>query len=49
MKIMANLNIKIKINELEELKPVIEYIKILNFNKIPELNPEITVEFGYDD
>ncbi len=46
---MANLNIKIKINELEELKPVIEYIKILNFNKIPELNPEITVEFGYDD
>lgn len=46
---MTNLNIKIKINELEELKPVIEYIKILNFNKIPELNPEITVEFGYDD
>lgn len=41
---MTNLNIKIKINELEELKPVIEYIKILNFNKTPELNLEITVE-----
>lgn len=46
---MTNLNIKIKINELEELKPVIEYIKTLNLNKTPELNPEITVEFGYDD
>lgn len=41
---MINLNIKIKINELEELKPVIEYIKTLNLNKIPELNSEITVE-----
>ena len=46
---MINLNIKIKINELEELKSVIEYIKTFNLNKIPELNPEITVEFGYDD
>lgn len=46
---MTNLNIKIKINELEELKSVIEYIKTLNLNKIPELNPEITVEFGYND
>ncbi len=46
---MINLNIKIKINELEELKLVIEYIKTLNLNKIPEFNPEITVEFGYDD
>ena len=41
---MTNLNIKIKINELEELKLIIEYIK--NLNKIPELNPEITVELG---
>lgn len=41
---MTNLNIKIKINELEELKQVIEYIKTLNLNKISELNPEITVE-----
>ena len=46
---MAKLDIKIKINQLEELKSVIEYIKTLNLNKIPELNPEITVEFGYDD
>lgn len=41
---MINLNIKIKINELEELNSVIEYLKTLNLNKIPELNPEITVE-----
>ena len=46
---MTNLNIKIKINELEELKSVIEHINTLNLSKIPELNPEITVEFGYDD
>ena len=46
---MTNLNIKIKITELEELKSVIEYINTLNLNKIPELNPEITVEFGYND
>ena len=32
---MTNLNIKIKINELEELKSVIEYINTLNLNKIP--------------
>lgn len=43
---MTNLNIKIKINELEELKLVIEYIRTLNLNKIPELNPEITIELG---
>ena len=46
---MTKLNIKIKINVLDELKPVIEYLKTLNLNKIPELNPEITIEFGYDD
>ena len=46
---MTNLNIKLKINELEELKLVIEYIKTLNLSKTPELTPEITVEFGYDD
>lgn len=46
---MTNLNIKIKLNELEELKSVIEYIKTLNLSKTPELNAEITVEFGYDD
>lgn len=43
---MTNLNIKIKINELEELKSVIEYLNTLNLNKIPELNPEITIELG---
>lgn len=41
---MTKLNIKIKINVLDELKPIIEYLKTLNLNKIPELNPEITVE-----
>ena len=41
---MTNLNIKIKINELEELKSVIEYLNTLNLNKIHKLNPEITVE-----
>lgn len=30
---MTNLNIKIKLNELEELKSVIEYIKTLNLSK----------------
>ena len=46
---MINLNIKIKINELEELKLVIEYIKTLNLNKIPEFNSNFWIEFGYDD
>lgn len=43
------LHINIKINEIEELESVIEYIKKLNINNSPELNPEITIEFGYDD
>ncbi len=46
---MMKLNIKIKIDELEELKPVVERVKNLNLNKIPELNPEVIIEFGYDD
>lgn len=46
---MAKLDIKIKINVLDELKSVIEYINTLNLSKTSELNPEITVEFGYDD
>lgn len=41
---MTKLNIKIKINVLDELKPIIEYLKTLNLSKTPELNPEITVE-----
>ena len=43
------LSIKIKINEIQELKSIIEYIKTLNLNEIPEPNPEITIEFGHDD
>lgn len=43
------LHIKIKINEIQELNQVIESIKDLDLNKTPELNPEVTVEFGYDD
>ena len=39
--------ILIKINDLEELKPAIEYIKALDLNKIPELNTEVIIEFGY--
>ena len=46
---MAKLDIKIKINVLDELKSVIEYINTLNLSKIPELYPEITVEFVYYD
>ena len=46
---MQKLNIKIKINELEELKLTIDYIKSLRLNEIPELNSEITIEFGYDN
>ena len=43
---MTNLNIKIKINELEKLKPVIEYLKKLKLNNSPELNPAVTIELG---
>lgn len=43
---MIKLNIKVKINEINELKPVIEYIKKLELNNSPELNPEITIELG---
>lgn len=46
---MTKLNIKIKINNLEELKPIIEQIKTLNLNKISELNPKVVIEFGYND
>lgn len=38
------LHIKIKINEIQELNQVIEFIKDLDLNKTPELNPEVTVE-----
>ena len=39
---MTKLNIKIKINNLEQ-------VKILNLNKISELNPEVAIEFGYNN
>ena len=38
--------VELKLNEINELKPVIEYIKKLELNNSPELNPEITVELG---
>lgn len=37
------LSIKIKINEIRELKPIVEYIKNLE-NNSPELNTEIEIE-----
>lgn len=40
------LNIKIKMSEFEDLKPLIESIKKLELEKSPELNPEITIEWG---
>ena len=46
---MTQLNIKIKINEINELKSVIEYIKNLELNNSPELNPEITIGLGESD
>ena len=46
---MTKLNIKIKINNLEELKPIIEQIKTLKLIKISELNPEVAIEFGYNN
>jgi hypothetical protein len=41
-----NNNMKIKINELSEIKPVIEEIKRLELENSPELNSEIIIEFG---
>lgn len=46
---MIKLNIKVKINEINELKSVIEYIKNLELNNSPELNPEIIIELGESD
>ncbi len=41
---MTKLNINIKVNEIEEIAPVIERVKKLKLNKIPECEPEVTVE-----
>lgn len=46
---MIKLNIKIKVNKIEEIKSVIDGVKSLDLNKVPELNTEVTIEFGYDD
>lgn len=40
------LSIKIKVNELQEIKSVIEEIKRLELENSPELNPEVTIEWG---
>ena len=37
-------NITVKVNEIEEIAPVIESVKKLELNKIPEYNPVVTVE-----
>lgn len=41
---MTKLNIKIKVNEIEKIAPVIESVKKLELNKIPEYKPEVTLE-----
>lgn len=40
------LSIKIKINEIRELKPIVEYIIKNLENNSPELNTEIEIELG---
>lgn len=42
----VKLSIKIKVNELQEIKSVIEEIKKLELEKSPELNTKITIELG---
>ena len=46
---MLKLNIKIKANDFEEIKGFTEVVKALELEKTPELNTEITIEFGYED
>ena len=46
---MTKLNINIKVNEIEEIAPVIESVKKLELNKIPECNPVVTVELEVQD
>ncbi|WP_288681668.1 hypothetical protein [uncultured Eubacterium sp.] len=40
------LYIKIKVNEIEELEPVIKYVKKLDINNSPDLNAEVIIELG---
>ena len=46
---MTKLNINIKVYEIEEIAPVIESVKKLELNKIPEYNPVVTVELEVQD
>ena len=41
---MTKLNINIKVNEIEEIAPVIESVKKLELNKIAEYNSVVTVD-----
>ena len=41
---MTKININIKVNEVEEIVPVIESVKKLELNKIAEYTPVVTVD-----
>lgn len=41
---MTKLNIKIKVNEIEEVALAIEKVKKLELGKVAECNPEVTIE-----
>ena len=41
---MTKLNINIKVNEIEEIAPVIEKVKNLELGKVAECNLEVTIE-----
>ena len=41
--------IEMKVNEISEIKSVIEEIKKLALNKTPELNTEISIEWGVEN
>lgn len=46
---MTKLNINIKVNEVEEIAPVIESVKKLELNKFAEYNPVVTVELEVEN
>lgn len=46
---MTKLNINIKVNEIEEIAPVIEKVKNLELGKVAECNPEVTIELEVQD
>lgn len=41
---MTKININIKVNEVEEIVPVIESVKKLELNKIAEYTPVVTID-----